>query len=88
MYIAVSFFFLMVKLAKLSALKSIVPVWADLKSQLFWILAFFFFLLPGPPVGNEFQMDRLLFLFDAVAWNPFIMKTTFTSDLSWFVSNV
>lgn len=77
----------MVKLAKRSALESIVPVWADLKSQLFWILAFFH-LLPGPPVGNEFQMDRLLFLFDAVAWNPFIMKTTFTSDLSWFVSNV
>lgn len=79
----------MVKLAKRSALESIVPVWADLKCRLIWILAFFFSLsLPGPPVGNEFQMDRLLFLFDAVAWNPFIMKTTFTSDLSWFVSNV
>lgn len=75
----------MEKLAKHSVLESIVPVWADLKSQLFWILAFFF---PGPPVGSEFQTDRLLFLFDAVVWNPFIMKTTFTSDLSWFVSNI
>lgn len=25
-------------------------------------------------------------LFYAVEWNPFLMKTTFTSDLSWFES--
>lgn len=68
-----------------SVLESVVPVWADLKSWLFWILASFFF---HGRVGKEFQVDRLIFSFDAVVWNPFLMKTTFTSDLSWFVSNI
>lgn len=45
MYIDVSPFFYKnwPKVQQRSALESIVPVWADLKSLLFWILAFFFF---------------------------------------------
>lgn len=56
MYIDVSPFFYKnwPKVQQRSALESIVPVWADLKSLLFWILAFFYYyyyFFHGPPVG-------------------------------------
>lgn len=62
------------------------PVWADFKSQLFWILASFFFMVLL--LERIFQMARLIFLFDAEVLNPFIMKTTFTSDLSVCVQHL
>lgn len=48
------FFFSMKNWPKVQhlALESIVPVWADFKSRLFWILDFFFH---GPPVWNNFS---------------------------------
>lgn len=36
------------------------PVWADFKSRLFWILASFFF--HGPPVGNDLSNGQTDFL--------------------------
>lgn len=49
---------------------------------------YLFLFLHGPFIGIQFQMDRLFFLVlcSNVVWNPFLMKTTFTSDFSWFES--
>lgn len=86
MYIDIFFFFLSGKTGQTLCAGFYCACLGRFKKSVILDISFFFF--PGPPVGSEFQTDRLLFLFDAVVWNPFIMKTTFTSDLSWFVSNI
>lgn len=64
-------------------------IWVDEKVNYFGYCYLFLFLR-GPFFGTNFQVDRLfLFCFvlcSNVVWNPFLMKTTFTSDFSWFES--
>lgn len=63
-------------------------IWTDEKVNYFGYCYLFLFL-HGPFLGIHFQMDMLdcfLVLCSNVVWNPFLMKTTFTSDFSWFQS--
>lgn len=81
MYITVSPFFMINRpKVQCSALESIVPVWADLKSVILDISVLFFSW--SSYWKRFFKWTDCFFLFDSDVWNPFIMKTTVTSDLS------
>lgn len=64
----------------------IVHIWTDEKNQLFWILLPCLFLHGPFFLEYNSKWTDCFVLCSNVVWNPFLMKTTFTSDFSWFES--
>lgn len=56
------------------------------KSIILDIVTFFCFYMVHFLEHNSKWIDCFLVLCSNVVWNPFLMKTTFTSDSSWFES--